>query len=180
MQALLPGAPALGWAASRVSGQQKACSGVWGTETQGSKQLLLWHEGPKGTPIRRVAQAARTWRWVCWRCGTPGGPVQGPGRLHSHLQEFSVTGGVWFNVSLCSFRWQLPCRSWWKWGHKEVLGDALSIPPPCHFPTIPSFCSLTPQLLLGVPVWKPCCGKASTPRGVWRECWSIFGESQKE
>lgn len=105
------GASALGWAASRVSGQQKACSGVWGTETQGSKQLLLWHEGPKGTPIRRVAQAARTWRWVCWRCGTPGGPVQGPGRLHSHLQEFSVTGGVWLNVSLCSFRWQLPCRS---------------------------------------------------------------------
>lgn len=105
------GASALGGAASRVSGQQKACSGVWGTETQGSKQFLLWHKGPKGTPVWRVAQAARTWRWVCWRCGTPGGPVQGPGRLHSHLQEFSVTGGVWLNVSLCSFRWQLPCRS---------------------------------------------------------------------
>lgn len=48
----LPGASALGWAASRVSGQQKACSRVWGTETQGAKQLLLWNKGPKGTPIR--------------------------------------------------------------------------------------------------------------------------------
>lgn len=47
-----PGASALGWAASRVSGQQKACSRVWGTETQGAKQLLLWNKGPKGTPIR--------------------------------------------------------------------------------------------------------------------------------
>lgn len=46
------GASALSWAAPRVRGQQKAGSRVWGAETQGAKQLLLWHKGSEGTPIR--------------------------------------------------------------------------------------------------------------------------------
>lgn len=80
-----PGASALSWAAPRVRGQQKTGSRVWGAETQGAKQLLLWHKGSEGTPIRRVSQAARAWRWVSWRCGPARSPVQGPRRLHSHL-----------------------------------------------------------------------------------------------
>lgn len=79
------GASALSWAAPRVRGQQKAGSRVWGAEPQGAKQLLLWHKGSEGTPIRRVSQAARAWRWVSWRCGPARSPVQGPRRLHSHL-----------------------------------------------------------------------------------------------
>lgn len=88
MQAVLPGASALGWAAPRVRGQQKAGSGVWGAETQGAEQLLLWHKGSEGTPIWRVSQAARAWWWVSWRGGAARGPVQGPRRLHSHLQDW--------------------------------------------------------------------------------------------
>lgn len=79
------GASALGWAAPRVGGQQEAGSRVRGAETQRAKQLLLWHKGPEGTPIRRVSQAARARRWVGWGCGSARGPVQGPRGLHSHL-----------------------------------------------------------------------------------------------
>lgn len=38
------GTATLGGAASRVSSQQEAGSGMGGTEAQGTQQLLLWHK----------------------------------------------------------------------------------------------------------------------------------------
>lgn len=70
-----PGAAALGWAAPRVSSEQKAGGGVGGAEAQGTQQLLLWHKGAEGTPFWRVSQAAGAGRWVGWRCRTARGPV---------------------------------------------------------------------------------------------------------
>lgn len=99
------GAATLGWAAPGVGSQQEAGGRVWGAEAQGTQQLLLWHKGAEGTPFWRVSQAAGAGGWVDWRCSSARGPVEGPRRLHSYLQKFSVTRGVWFNVSLCSLGW---------------------------------------------------------------------------
>lgn len=87
LEAPLPGAAALGRAGRRVGSQQKAGSRVRGAEAQGTQQLLLWHKGAEGTSFWRAPQAAGAWG-VGWRSGAARGSVQGPGRLHSHLQNW--------------------------------------------------------------------------------------------
>lgn len=61
---------------------------MWGAEAQGTQQLLLWHKGAEGTPFWRVSQAAGAGGWVGCKCSTARGPVKGPRRLHSYLQNW--------------------------------------------------------------------------------------------
>lgn len=105
---------------------------MWGAEAQGTQQVLLWHKGAEGTPLWGASQAAGARGWVGWRRSSARGSVQGPRRLHSYLQKFSVTRGIWLNVSLCSLGWQLSCWSWQCRGHTQVSIRRHTLHPSSH------------------------------------------------